>query len=66
MKGIAQFLHLGFTVVLSMGFFTFLGYSIDRWLQITPIGILIGVLLGTFLSFVYLYRMAVKSDGKRS
>lgn len=66
MKGIAQFLHLGTTIVLSMGFFTFLGYSIDRWLGCTPFGILIGILSGTFLSFVYLYRMAVKSDARRS
>ena len=66
MKGIAQFLHLGITVVASIGFFTFLGYSIDRWLNCTPIGILIGILLGTFLVFVYLYRMAVKIDGRRS
>ena len=65
MKGIAQFLHLGITVVLSIGFFTFLGYSIDKWLNITPIGILVGILLGTFLSFVYLIRMAVNSDVKR-
>ena len=64
MKGIAQFLHLGVTVVLSMGFFTFLGYSIDKWLNITPVGILIGILTGTFLSFVYLYRMAVNSNGR--
>ena len=66
MKGIAQFLHLGITIVLSMGFFTFLGYAIDKWLGCTPLGILVGILLGTFLSFVYLYRMAVMSDGKRS
>ena len=66
MKGIAQFLHLGITVVASMGFFTFVGYSVDKLLGITPFGILVGVLLGTFLSFVYLYRMAVSSDGRRS
>ena len=66
MKGIAQFLHLGITVVSSIGFFTFLGYSIDKWLNSTPIGILVGILLGTFLSFVYLFRMAVNSDGRRS
>ena len=66
MKGIAQFLHLGTTIVLSMGFFTFLGYSIDRWLGCSPLGILVGILLGTFLSFVYLYRMAVNSDARRS
>ena len=66
MKGIAQFLYLGITVVASIVFFTFVGYSIDKLLGITPIGILIGILLGTFLSFVYLYRMAVSSDGRRS
>ena len=66
MKGIAQFLHLGITVISSIGFFTFVGYFVDKWLGITPIGILIGILLGTFLSFVYLFRMAVNSDGRRS
>ena len=66
MKEIAKFLHLGVTVALSIGFFTFVGYSIDKWLGCAPVGILIGILLGTFLTFVYLYRLAVISDGRRS
>jgi F0F1-type ATP synthase assembly protein I len=39
--------------------FVLLGHGLDRWLGITPLGVVAGTILGTVLSFLSVYRELV-------
>lgn len=40
-------------------FFVLLGHGLDRWLGITPVGVVAGTIVGTVLSFLSIYRELV-------
>lgn len=39
--------------------FVLLGHGLDRWLGITPVGVVAGTIVGTVLSFLSIYRELV-------
>ncbi len=65
-QGLAEgqrYLGLGLKFAAGIVGFTLLGYAVDRWLGIIPMGTVTGTVLGTVLSFVSVWR-EIGSDGK--
>ena len=58
-KMIVKALELGFEIVVSLLLFTFLGLYLDNKFNISPIGILCGVLLGVVSAFAILFKFGV-------
>lgn len=55
-------LGLRFAVAAALG--GYLGYLLDQKLSISPIGLILGVMLGGTAGFISLYRTVVRTESK--
>ena len=54
---VIQCLQLGYTIVLTLIAGLGLGYLLDKQLETAPVFLIIGLLIGVVLVFLYLYNM---------
>ncbi len=45
--------HMGFVMVLIIGFFTYLGYTIGQWLERFSLGLGVGLIVGILGALAY-------------
>jgi F0F1-type ATP synthase assembly protein I len=55
-RAILKALGLGFVIAISVGGFTWLGYYVDSLIESQPMFTIVGVLLGVFNAFYYLWK----------
>ena len=65
MQGAGPYLGLGVQIAGSMALFAGGGYAVDRWLDSSPWGILVGAMLGMAGIVALLVRVSREADRKR-
>ncbi len=58
------YLSLGTQIAFGMALFVGIGYFVDRWLESTPWGMIVGAVLGMVAVFSLVIRMARDDDAK--
>lgn len=62
-----KYVSLGITFAGGIILFMGVGYWLDRWLGLMPLGTVAGTLLGAFLSFMVVYRrLQAEADRERA
>ena len=57
-----RYLTLGMQIAFGMMLFVGIGYVVDRWLESTPWGMILGAVLGMVAVFTLVIRMAREAD----
>ena len=64
MKDIEKGISLAITIIGSIGTGFGVGYMLDKWLNTTPLFMVVGLLSGTVLAFWYLYHFGTSNVEK--
>jgi F0F1-type ATP synthase assembly protein I len=60
MKHYVQALGMGFTIVSLVCLGAVVGYFLDRFFNTEPLLVIIGIIIGTGSSFVFLYQLSMR------
>lgn len=66
MRVITLFNQVSITLITTMGLSLFLGYNIDRWLNTTPIFIMVFMIIGVIAAIRNMYVMLTKGMKPKS
>lgn len=66
MQGAGPYLGLGMQIAASMAVFVGGGYAIDRWLGTSPVGLLVGAVIGMVGIVALVVRIAREADAQNA
>ncbi|MEJ2054379.1 MAG: AtpZ/AtpI family protein [Calditrichaceae bacterium] len=58
------YLNIGYTLIGSILFFGYVGYLVDKWTDLKPIFLIIGLFIGLFGGFYNMIKVIQKADRK--
>lgn len=66
MQGAGPYLGLGMQIAVSMALFVGGGYAVDRWLGTSPVGLLVGAVIGMAGIVALVVRIARTADAEKA